>query len=38
MRIAVVIAGDLTTLTGGTLCDRIMVDDLRDRGHVVDIL
>ena len=38
MRVGLVITGDLETLTGGTLYDRIMVDYLRSRGHVVDIL
>jgi glycosyltransferase involved in cell wall biosynthesis len=38
MRIGLVIIGDLNTLTGGTLYDRILVDYLRSRGHVVDIL
>ena len=38
MRVGLVIIGDLKTLTGGTLYDRILVDYLRSRGHVVDIL
>jgi glycosyltransferase involved in cell wall biosynthesis len=38
MRVGLVITGDLKTLTGGTLYDRILVDYLRSRGHVVDIL
>lgn len=38
MRVALVITGNLKTLTGGTLYDRILVDYLRSRGHVVDIL
>jgi len=38
MRVALVIIGDLEALTGGTLYDRILVDYLRNRGHVVDIL
>jgi len=37
MRVGLVIIGDLKTLTGGTLYDRILVDYLRSRGHVVDI-
>ncbi|MFZ0610793.1 MAG: glycosyltransferase family 4 protein [Desulfobacterales bacterium] len=37
MRLGLVITGDLKTLTGGTLYDRILVDDLRRRGHAVTI-
>jgi len=38
MRVGLVIIGDLETLTGGTLYDRILVEYLCSRGHVVDIL
>ncbi len=38
MRVGLVITGDLNTLTGGTLYDRILVDYLRGRGHAVDVV
>ncbi|MGB8424895.1 MAG: glycosyltransferase family 4 protein [Desulfobacterales bacterium] len=37
MRVGLVISGNLQTLTGGTLYDRILVDDLRRRGHRVTL-
>ncbi len=37
MHVGLVISGDLETLTGGTLYDRILVDDLRRRGHRVTV-
>ena len=38
MRIGLVIYGDLATMTGGYLYDRIMVEGLRERGHEVEVI
>lgn len=38
MRVALVICGDLGTLTGGYLYDRMLVDFLRKRGHRVTVV
>ncbi len=38
MRIGLVIYGDLDTLTGGYLYDRIMVEALEARGHQVEVV
>ena len=38
MRLGLVIYGSLDTLTGGYIYDRILVEDLQSRGHLVDII
>ena len=38
MHIGLVIYGDLETMTGGYLYDRIMVEGLRKRGHEVEVI
>jgi glycosyltransferase involved in cell wall biosynthesis len=38
MRIGLVVYGDLETVTGGNLYDRILVDHLERRGHTVEVL
>ncbi len=38
MRIGLIIYGDLATMTGGFLYDRMMVNALRDQGDTVEIL
>ena len=38
MRIGLVIYGRLDTLTGGYLYDRIMAEDLEERGHRVEVV
>lgn len=38
MKIALVVYGALKTLTGGYLYDRLLVDDLRRRGHRVEVI
>ncbi len=38
MRIGLIIYGDLGIMTGGYLYDRIMVDGLRERGHLVEVI
>ncbi len=38
MHIGLVIYGDLDTMTGGYLYDRIMVEGLRERGHEVEVI
>ena len=38
MHIGLIIYGDLETMTGGYLYDRIMVDGLRERGHEVEVI
>ncbi len=38
MHIGLIIYGDLENLTGGWLYDRLLVEDLRKRGHTVEII
>lgn len=38
MDVALVVAGDPETTSGGFAYDRLLVDRLRDRGHAVDVL
>jgi len=38
MRLGLIIYGNLDTLTGGYIYDRILVEDLQSRGHRVDII
>ncbi len=38
MHVGLIIYGDLDTMTGGYLYDRIMVDGLRERGHQVEVI
>ena len=38
MDVALVVAGDLETTSGGFAYDRLLVDRLRDRGHAVDVI
>jgi len=38
MRLGLIIYGNLDTLTGGFIYDRILVEDLQSRGHRVDII
>jgi glycosyltransferase involved in cell wall biosynthesis len=38
MRIGLIIYGDLETMTGGFLYDRMMVDTLREKGDTVEVI
>ncbi len=38
MHLALIIYGDLNTLTGGYIYDRILVEFLRNRGHQVEVI
>lgn len=38
MRLGLIIYGNIDTLTGGYIYDRILVEDLQSRGHQVDII
>ncbi len=38
MRLGLIIYGNLDTLTGGYIYDRILVEHLQSRGHRVDII
>ena len=38
MRIILILYGDLETMTGGFLYDRMMVNTLREQGDMVEVL
>ena len=38
MHLGLIIYGNLDTLTGGWLYDRLLVEHLRDQGHTVDVI